>query len=189
MDRPLFDQEETAASDCSGAICRARCGGDRVRLTVGRHKCKLRKIALLHGDMGRGLGRCERDVLLLLAMYRKLVDCGLQKFDSGTSWERRWLVAAAEREPNGQHAQHIAAYHAGDIVELKRVRRETSFSAAVLSRALRNLSRKGLIWRHAADLELASPAGGARRMTKHVSLTAAGIAAAAKLSATKAKAD
>ena len=58
-------------------------------------------------------------------MYRKLGGGGLQKFDSGTSWERKWLVAAAEREPNSQYAQHIAAYHAGEIVELKHVRRET----------------------------------------------------------------
>jgi len=154
---------------------------------VARHKCKLRKFALQHGDMGRGLGRCERDVLLLLAMYRKLGGCGPQKFDVGTSWERKWLVAAAEREPNSQYAQRIAAYHAGEIVEMNRVRREIGFSAAVLSRALGSLSRKGLIWRHAADLELAGR--GNHRITKHVSLTAAGIAAAAKLSATKAKAD
>ena len=69
--------------------------------------------------MGQGLGRCERDVLLLLAMCRKLGDRGLQKFDSGAP-DRKWLVAAAELEPDGRYARDIAAHDAGRIVELKR---------------------------------------------------------------------
>ena len=81
---------------------------------------------------------------MLLALYRKLGDCGLQKFDTGASWERRRVVAAAEREPNSRYARDIAAYHAGGIVELKRIRREASISAVGLSRALRSLGKGGL---------------------------------------------
>ena len=128
--------------------------------------------------MGQGLGRCERDVLLLLAMCRKLCDRGLQKFDSGAP-DRKWLVAAAELEPDGRYARDIAAYDAGRIVELKRIKRETNISAPAMSRALHSLSRKGLVWRHAADLNLAGWDG---RRTRHVSLTDAGIAAVAELS-------
>ena len=98
--------------------------------------------------------------------------------DSGAP-DRKWLVAAAELEPDGRYARDIAAYDAGRIVELKRIKRETSISAPAMSRALHSLSRKGLVWRHAADLNLAGWDG---RRTRHVSLIDAGIAAVAELS-------
>ena len=129
------------------------------------------------------MGRVEREIIALLVLYRDLGDCGLQPhFDGRGSLLRTILLENAAKRPDEYEARKIALYRHCVIVEVQRIRREVGRSAAVTSRALRSLERRGFVHLMASDLE---PIRGhwyssTAHHAKHAGLTGAGLDAATK---------
>jgi hypothetical protein len=129
--------------------------------------------------VSRGLGRCERDVLALLNTYRRLGDCGMQRWSAEGSFYRELYVKDDDFV--------VRLFETGHIVEVRRIRRETGYSAAVLSRTLRSLERKELVAlldaafeeRHSSFRTCRCPA------VKFVGLREAGLVSANKSKETK----
>jgi DNA-binding transcriptional ArsR family regulator len=92
--------------------------------------------------MSRGLGKVERAILELLLSYERI----------GTDLGWTWRVGGSF-ERTLAFDSDIRMYELGHRIEVCRLRREIGMSAAVLSRALRSLYRKGLVHLFAATLE------------------------------------
>jgi DNA-binding MarR family transcriptional regulator len=123
--------------------------------------------------MSRGLGRVEREILALLALYEKL-GTGWRTFEVGGSFYRKLMMRDA-----GQYSSidwTVRNYEAGEIVEVSRLRRELSLDKSALSRALRSLTRKDMVYLRPADPSDDFTAGTA----KFASLTDEGRQAAAR---------
>jgi hypothetical protein len=94
--------------------------------------------------VSRGLGRRERELLESLRCYAAVGrDLGLT-WNAGGSFNRKHLIMDDHR---------ITLFELGQIIEVRRLRRDTGMSAAVLSRTLKALERKELLFLYAANLE------------------------------------
>ena len=125
--------------------------------------------------MSRGLGKVERALLRCLRSFPDMVGPLGITWSAGGSFARRYLVT---------DVRDVERFERGEIVEVRRLMRETGAGKAVLSRALRSLDRKGLVLLYADDLALRRD-NGRRAVAKFSGLTRDGDRVAAALSANK----
>ncbi len=99
--------------------------------------------------MSRGLGTAQLRVLETIFGYHKLGGAVQWEWRVGGSHARRLL----EPDRDESDRQAIEAYSHGQMVELCMLRRDTSLPAPELSRALRSLWQRGLVFLYDAGLD------------------------------------
>lgn len=115
--------------------------------------------------MSRGLGKVERAILAHLALYRRVgPDMGLTWSTEGSF--NRTLVWPNEYESD---RWNVERFERGEIVEVRRLRRELGVPKGTFSRALRGLRNKGFVRSYDAAI------GEALCNTKFVSVTSDGL--------------
>lgn len=93
--------------------------------------------------MSRGPGDAQRRVLDSLAVYDHVGPSLGWEWDVG----RSSLRTLADKD-------HVAAYRAGERIEIWKLRRDTALSASELSRALRSLRGRGFVSLFCAYLDV-----------------------------------